>query len=153
MSIEWANTGRESPMTFRIVDPGMVPARNVLVAGDPFDIEIFWEVPADLLDLVGPCDQFRLRAFAESVGPGQEMQVGPTDIVDGVPGQASYTHTMHVTANPLLGEGQKHNGEDVSGLYIFTCVLQHLNGGNATGISGAADYTRRVLFRAPTQPE
>jgi hypothetical protein len=149
MSIEWGITGLTSPMTFQILDNSMTPS-DVLRAGVPFQIRIDWQVPPALASLIGPGDSFRLRAFAESIGPGQEQQLAaPGVVVPGVNGQLNYTATLNVNPNPLLGEEQLFGGVPVSGAYDVVCVLQHLNGGVPTVHSGVSDYHRPVFFRAP----
>jgi hypothetical protein len=90
---------------------------------------------------------FQLRAYVESLGPGQEMQLGPTVNVNVVPGQADYTATINVPANTLLGEGQLFGGVPVSGVYKIVAVLQHMNL-TPTIIAGYAEEIIR-MFRAP----
>lgn len=147
--IEWGNLGFTSPITHRVLDLSGQPPNEVLIAGQPFNIEVKFKVPAALSPLIGNCDKFRLRAFAESQGPGQEVQVAEL-IVDGLAGGVTdYTAVMKVSPNPLLGEGQVYKGEYVSGLYHIVVVLQHLNGGMATVYSGNSDVEPSVFFRAP----
>jgi len=148
MSIEWGGLPFTSAMSAEVVDLGQPPA-DVLVASQPCRIDIRWEVPAPIAALINAGHQFRVRAYAESVGPGQERQVGGTDFVPGVPGQTVYNHSMNVAGGTLLGEGQADaSGQPVSGLYKVACVLQLMNG-TATRISGFGEYTRHVMFRAP----
>lgn len=148
MAIEWGITGQHSYMGHKVLDNSADP-KDVLQAGAPFQIEVKWDVPASLASLIGPGDQFRLRAYAESIGPGQEVQVGPTTLATGVPNQTSYTQMIDVNPNPLLGEGQAFGGVLVSGLYKIVCVLQHINGGVVTIHSGASDQEPMVVFKAP----
>ncbi|MBL8345880.1 MAG: hypothetical protein JNN03_10595 [Rubrivivax sp.] len=148
MSIEWGGLPFTSNMSASVVDLGQAPA-DVLVANQPCRIDLQWDVPAPIAALINAGHQFRLRAYAESIGPGQEKQLGGTDFVPGVPGQLNYSHSMNVAAGSLLGEGQVDpSGQPVSGLYKVACVLQLMNGG-ATRISGFGEYTRHVMFRAP----
>ncbi len=149
MAIEWGITGFSSDMTCRVLDNTTAAPSNVLQAGTPFRIEIRWKVPVELASLVSAGDSFRLRAYAESVGPGQEIQVGSTEIEPGVFNKLDYVHTMIVNPNPLLGEGVAFNGQPVSGIYNIMCVLQHLNGGVPTGHSGMAEYANTVMLKAP----
>jgi len=148
MSIEWGGFPFTSAMTANVVDIGQAPA-DVLVANQPCRVDVQWEVPAPIAALINAGHQFRLRAYAESVGPGQEKQIGATEFVPGVPGQLAYSHAMNVAGGTLLGEGQNDAaGQPVSGLYKIACVLQLMNG-TATRISGFGEYTRHVMFRAP----
>jgi hypothetical protein len=149
MAIEWGVLNLSTAMTFDVLDnSGNVPT-DVLRAGTPFQIRVNFQVPAGVAALVGAGDTFRLRAYAESVGPGQELPIGQL-IVPGVPFQQNYAGLiMNVNPNPLLGEEQIFNGLPVSGVYNMICVLQHLNGGVPTPNSGMSDYQRTVMFRAP----
>ncbi|MEY8689442.1 MAG: hypothetical protein AB9M53_06130 [Leptothrix sp. (in: b-proteobacteria)] len=150
MSIEWGNTGFTSTMKHRVIDNnGQLPTQ-VLSANQPFQIEVSWTVPNQLISLVNPPgDQFRVRAYAESVGPGQEVQIGSTMTVPASPGASTYTHTLLVGANTLLGEGANFNGQAVSGLYKIACVLQHLSNGTPTAHSGYSDNEPMVMLKTP----
>jgi len=88
-----------------------------------------------------------LRSYVESIGPGQELQIGPTIIVPVVPGTTAYNATITVPGGTLLGEGQIYNGVPVSGVYEIVAVLQHLNPG-PTVVSGFAQDTLK-MFRSP----
>ena len=147
MSIQWGVTGFVSPMTHKVLDNNTAPT-EVLQAGVPFNIEVRWEVPAALAGLVGPADSFRLRAFAESIGPGQEMQIGEFT-APGVVNQTPYTAVIAVNPNLLLGEEQPFGGVPVSGIYNIVVVLQHRNGGVSTVHSGCSDLEPMVMFKAP----
>ena len=148
MSIQWGTTLFTSTMDHKVKDNDTDPA-DVLQAGAPFHIEVKWNVPPALASLIGPGDSFRLRAYAESMGPGQEMQIGGTDLEPGVLNQLSYVHNLDVNPNPLLGEGALFNGAPVSGIYNIVCVLQHLNGGVPTVHSGCSDEQPLVMFKTP----
>jgi hypothetical protein len=148
MSIEWGGFPFTSNMTASVVDLGQPPA-DVLVANQPCRVEVQWDVPAPIAALINAGHQFRLRTYAESIGPGQEKQIGGTDFVPGVTGQTTYNHVMNVAGGTLLGEGQLDgSGQAVSGLYSIACVLQLMNG-TATQVSGFGEYTHHVMFRAP----
>ena len=147
MSIEWGGFPFTSTMTAAVLDPGQAPS-DVLVASQPCRVDVAWDVPPAIAALINAGHQFRLRAYAESVGPGQEKQLGGTDFVAGVPGQINYTHQINVPGGTLLGEGQVDGGQPVSGLYKVAVVLQLMNGA-PTRISGFGEATRNVMFRAP----
>lgn len=148
MSIQWGNTGFVSPMTHNILDNNGAPDA-VLQAGAAFQIAVRWDVPAALAGLIGAGDSFRLRAYAESIGPGQELQVGNTELEPAAVNQTTYTHAMTINPNPLLGEGQALGGVAVSGIYNIVVVLQHLNGGVPTVHSGCSNQQPMVMFTAP----
>ena len=147
MSIQWGATGFVSPMTHRVLDNNTAPT-EVLQAGAAFDIEVRWEVPAALAGLVGPADTFRLRAFAESIGPGQEIPISELT-VPGAVNQTPYQAMMAINPNPLLGEEQLFGGVPVSGIYNIVVVLQHRNAGVSTVHSGCSDLQPMVMFKAP----
>jgi hypothetical protein len=88
---------------------------------------------------------FDLRAYVESIGPGQEMQIGPTISVPLVPGQTAYNATIAIPGGSLLGEGQIFNGVPVSGVYKIVTVLQHMNPG-PTWISGFAEESMKMFL-------
>jgi hypothetical protein len=148
MSIQWGTTLFTSPMDHKVLDNDTAPT-DVLQAGAPFQIEVKWDVPPALASLIGAGDSFRLRAYAESIGPGQEMQIGGTELEPGVLNKLSYTHLLNVNPNPLLGEGAAFGGVPVSGIYTIVCVLQHLNGGVPTVHSGCSDGQPPVMFKTP----
>jgi hypothetical protein len=141
MSIEWGPFPDESKMTMLVHDNNGSDV-SVLDAGLPFLIHVEWEVPAPLAAIIG--GNFRLRAYAESIGPGQEIQVGDTTIVPATPGTTNYAIHIPVPGMPLgnparlLGEGEVFGGVPVSGMYKFGCVLQHLNPG-PNDVSGYAE--------------
>ena len=148
MAIEWGVLNLSTSMTFNVLDGTGLAPTEVLPAGAPFQVSVHWQVPAGVAAFVGAGDTFRLRAYAESIGPGQELPIGQV-IVAGVAFQENYNSTINVNPNPLLGEEQLFGGLPVSGVYNVICVLQHLNGGVPTMNSGMADYQRTVMFRAP----
>jgi hypothetical protein len=88
---------------------------------------------------------FQLRAYVESLGPGQELQLGPTVTVPVVAGQINYTATIAIPGGTLLGEGQLFGGVPVSGVYKIIAVLQHLNPG-PTFVSGFAEDSIRMFL-------
>lgn len=142
MSIEWGGLPFQSSMTNEVIDLGQVP-HNVLDANEPFQVQVKWSVPAPLAPYLG--GSFRLRAFAESIGPGPEQQIGATVVVAVVPGQVGYEATINVPGDTLPGEGA--GAPAVSGVYKIVSVLQHLNGGATEG-SGFAEG-KRIQLRQP----
>jgi hypothetical protein len=88
---------------------------------------------------------FQLRAYVESIGPGQEMQLGADVNVPVVAGQVDYTATIDIPGGTLLGEGEDFGGVPVSGVYKIIAVLQHLNPG-PTWVSGFAEETIKMFL-------
>src|SRR5688500_9202922 len=131
-------------MTVRVLDNTAAPA-NIVDSGLATTVRIYCIVPP-------PCNStldvsFRLRSFAESIGPGQELQIGNTLTVPVVPGQTNYAADIALPGSTLLGEGELFGGVPVSGVYKIVAVLQHLNP-VATEVSGFAEATIR-MFRTP----
>lgn len=145
--IEWGVFPNESAMNMFVHDNTTSPPTTVLKATAPFFVHVSWEVPAALAAIIG--GSFRVRAYAESIGPGQEKQIGLTHIEPAVPGVTAYTIHIAVPAGPdrLLGEGEAFGGVPVSGLYKMAAVLQHLNPG-ANECSGYAE-NEMIFLRTP----
>lgn len=149
MAIEFPAAPTTGNMTVAVPDnfpaaPAGPP--EILDASAPSDVNITWEIPAPYNALLG--GSFRLRAYAESIGPGQEVQLGATLTVPVVPGQTNYAATIVVPGGTLLGEGENFGGVPVSGVYKIVAVLQHLNGALVTVVSGFAEESIR-MFRTP----
>jgi hypothetical protein len=146
MEIEWPVTPNTSAMTVQVLDNTTAPA-SILDAGLNCTVRIEWDVPAPTNSILG--GSFRLRAYAESIGPGQEIQIGPTKVVPVVPLTAHYSEDILVAAGTLRGEGELDpvSGVLVSGVYKIIAVLQHLNPG-PTEASGFSEDTIR-MFRTP----
>lgn len=132
MTIEWGGLNLQSNTTGLVLDPLDAP-KTVLDSGVPFKVQVDWTVPPGLAPFLG--GQFRLRCFAESVGPGQEVQIGGTILEPVVPGQLNYTRDIPVAAGALRGEGQLDpaTGQPVSGMYRIATVIQHINGAPTQG--------------------
>ena len=142
MPIEWPGSV-SSAMNVTVEDNTGNPI-SILQADAPFNVKITWTVPADFVGILnGSGSSFRLRVYAESIGPGQEQQIGPTEIVP-ENGGGAYDKKILVNANTLVGESL-----GVSGVYKIVAVLQLLNGaGIANDVSGFAEAPVR-LFRLP----
>ena len=146
--IEFPSGPTSSSMTVEVADNWPVLPEgppNILVASVACQCNITWEIPVPhSMTITG---SFQLRAFVESIGPGPEMQLGPTQNVRAVLGQTAYTQPIPLAANTLLGEGQDFNGVPVSGVYKIVAVLQHLNDdGNPTWISGFAEDSIKMFL-------
>ena len=144
-AIEWPG-GVSSAMTLTVEDNTLNPA-SILDVDLDATLKIEWSVPPAFADII--CGEFRLRAYAESIGPGPEKQIGNDKLVPVVVGQEPYVAEIIVDHNTLLGEGQHTPaGVPVSGVYRLVAVLQHLNDGVRTTISGFDEVTLR-MFRKP----
>ena len=146
--IEWPSAPTSSGMIVDVPDNYPTPPAGppvLLVASLPCNVNISWTVPSPYSTTLG--GTFQLRSYVESIGPGQELQIGPTIIVPVVPGTTAYNATITVPGGTLLGEGQIYNGVPVSGVYEIVAVLQHLNPA-PTVVSGYAEDTLK-MFRSP----
>lgn len=139
MPIEWPS-GVESTMNVKVEDNTLNPI-SILEADSPFNIKITWKVPPGFAGIIA--GSFRLRAYAESIGPGDEKKLGPDVNVAVVPNQADYDGTIPVAASVLDGEGTNR-----SGVYKIVAVLQLRNGAVFTDVSGFAEAPI-TLFRLP----
>jgi len=142
MGIEWAPLGFESDMSIEVRD-NTLGETNVLDADNPFSVGVRFEIPPPVVPTLG--GSFRIRVYAESIGPGQEQQIGATTLVP-VTGAASYTTVIPIAGNSLLGEGA--GAPPVSGVYKLVAVLQHLNPG-ANEVSGYAESSGLIQVRQP----
>lgn len=134
--IEWGIFPNQSTMGMFAHDNTASPPTTVLDAGTPFLAHVYWEVPAAIAGVIG--GNFRIRTFAESMGPGPDKQIGATLSVPAVPGQTRYDVHINVPAGTLPGEGELFNGAPVSGIYKLVAALQHMNPG-ANEVSGYCD--------------
>lgn len=132
MPIEWGGINLQSSLGNTVLDNTNAPS-SVLDANQPFQVTVNWTVPPVLAPFLG--GSFRLRIYAESMGPGPEQQIG-SKVVAVVPGQQVYSDSITVPGNALLGEGA--GAPPVSGAYKIVTVLQHVNG-VATEGSGFAE--------------
>jgi hypothetical protein len=129
MPIEWGQSpGHETSAMGAYVVDNSLSTITVLDTDEPFNIRVEFEVPNTINPFVNSGHTFRLRAYAESIGPGPEVQLGATLPVTGVTSRKDYEAVIAVPANTLVGEGGFFNGVLVSGVYKIVVVLQHLNG-------------------------
>ena len=145
MPIEWPTGPTESNIAVDVPDNWPTPPAGpptILVASAPCNVNIAWTVPLPHNTTLG--GSFQLRAYVESLGPGQEMQIGPTLTVPVVPGQTAYNAAIGIPGGTLLGEGELFGGVPVSGVYSIVAVLQHLNPG-PTLVSGFAEINIRMF--------
>jgi hypothetical protein len=147
MAIEFPTGPQTGAMSVSIPDNWPNPATgpsDTLVSTIPFKVSVKWEIPTPHNMTLG--GSFQLRAYVESIGPGQEMQLGPTQVVPVVPGTINYAHDFVIPGGTLRGEGELFGGVPVSGVYKIVCVLQHLNPG-PTWISGYAEESLRMFLQ------
>jgi hypothetical protein len=104
---------------------------SVLDAGVQFTIHAEWSIdPVAALHLGG---DWQVAAYVESIGPGPEQQVGPTQTVP-LNGGTNYSTDIVVppTLPNNLGPGQ-------SGAYKLVTLLTHSNFGNVSDVAAVAE--------------
>jgi len=103
----------------QVLDPDQNPNRVLQTNLDWF-IRVDWNISGLIAGGLG--GEWEVRAFAESIGPGFEGQVGPTVIVPLSAAPAtnsrSYTTTIRVPA-----------GTPPAGAYKLTVLVNYRNGG------------------------
>ena len=147
MAIEWPSAPTSTDMYVGIPDnwpaaPAGPP--NILVSSIPCTVNVTIDVGVHGMTLGG---SFQVRAFAESIGPGQELLLGTTTVAI-VPGQTTpYTAAINVPGNTLWGEGRidPATGTPVSGVYKIVAVMQHMNPG-PTFVSGFVEDTLKMFL-------
>lgn len=103
-------------------DPqGIEPPSTILQLEHPWIIEVHWTLSGVAAPFL--CGEFEVKAFAESIGPGPEKQVGatqrvPLNVVLPLPTPRSYRTSIHVAAGEL-GEGA----------YKLVTLITYKNGG------------------------
>jgi hypothetical protein len=143
--IEWATLPSpldRTNMSMVIVD-NTTGAPTVLLQG-PFTVNVSWTVPAPYVCFLD--GTFRLRVFAESLGPGPEVLLAEKN-VPAICGAASYVNEPVLVTTVLPGEGT--GTPEVSGVYKIVVVLQYINSAGAhQPISGFATSSA-VQIRNP----
>lgn len=120
----------------QLLDSGGAPA-TIIDTGDPFALRVTWSVDQPGASLLG--GQWLVRAYAESIGPGQEQQLGAAvqiNVAAGVPGGGAltYTATVSVAANTLAAETATS-----SGVYKLVVIVTHQNFGGPTILAGFSE--------------
>jgi len=147
-NIEWLphTLDTNAPMSMEVLDFVGVAPSSVIDIDDPFKVKVKWEVPAGVAPILG--GDFRIRVFAESMGPGPEKQLGTETIVPVVPGQEKNEIDIDILDHQLEGEGTLPSGENCSGVYKLVTALQHRNPA-ATEVGGYAEADGLIQIRRP----
>lgn len=117
--------------TATVVDNNGNPS-SVLDAAQPFSIEV--EAILDPLSASLLGGELEFAAYVESIGPGVEQQVGPTETAV-LTGATNYPKTIVVAANTLpnnLGPGE-------SGAYKLVTLMTHRQFGAVTDVAAVAE--------------
>jgi hypothetical protein len=105
---------------------------QVLEAAAPFSIDTWWSIDAAAARVLG--GQWEVAAYVESIGPGQEKQVGSTRTVP-LTGGTNYSTTITVPANTLVDDPA--SGQ--SGAYKLVAVLTHRNFNKLSDVAALAE--------------
>lgn len=143
MAIEMPGLQGSGP-NVQLIDPGGAPA-TIIDTGNPFTLRIDWSVLEPGAGLLG--GRWVVRAYAESLGPGQEKQIGPTRNVNvssftpvaGPPASRRYTTDVVVGAGELEAES---DAPQRSGVYKLVVIVTHENpagAANATEVAGFSE--------------
>lgn len=156
MPILWGFTGFTSPMEHDVLDFALKPAQ-VFEQTQTFIVRVMFEIPTAFAPWVNHCHEFRLRVFAESIGPGPDEQIGEAH-VRGVHNQTHYEQDITIQAHRLPADGDEVGPQVESlGLYRIGVALQHLNVTDpacpppgqrvGTANSGATDAPRMIAIK------
>jgi hypothetical protein len=124
--IQFPNALFNGNMTAVVNDNNGAPS-NVIEESAPFSIDVSWSY--NTFGLLG--GQWRVQAFAESIGPGPEVSLGTAGPVPAAPDGAKAA-TIVVAANTLP--------KSPSGVYKIVTVLLHENPpGTQTNVAALED--------------
>jgi hypothetical protein len=124
----------------RVIDPGGAPA-TIIDTGDTPTIRVRWSVEEPGAAVLG--GRWLVRAYAESIGPGQEQQLGSTRFVNvanftpiaGPPPARGYEANVDVPAGTLDAESATS-----SGVYKLAVIVTHENPtGSPTELAGFSE--------------
>jgi hypothetical protein len=121
-----------------VVDPGGAPV-TIIRTVDQFRLRVTWALEGSAALLLG--GNWLLRAYAESIGPGQEQQLGSTVPVP----LSAGTITTTPAGLPRLAFDQEiiispphlqAEGPGSSGVYKLVTILTHENFAGPTVLAG-----------------
>ena len=121
----------------QVHDTGGAPI-NIVRLSDPWHVHIQWNVTGSIVPLIN--GTWHIKVYAESMGPGAEMEVGSLDVL--------------VNAEALVGMTRSYNRLIVvpgnlagltDGVYRVTTVLTIENGGSR-GMIAAFDQGPLMQF-------
>ena len=129
-----------SIVSVQVLDPGGTP-NKVIDSGDAFAVRVRWTVaPAATAAVLD--GQWRVRLFAESVGPGPELQAGFVN--EAADGGVNYEATVTVPAGTLAAHGVPD-----SGAYKLVVVITYRNTLGVVTEMAAFSEGPIILIRQP----
>ena len=123
-----------------MLDPGGAP-ETIIDTDDTFTVQVRWSVEEPGAAVLG--GRWLVRAYAESIGPGQEQQLGQTRFINvgnftpiaGPPAARGYEANVAVAAGTLAAESATS-----SGVYKLAVIVTHENpNGSATELAGFSE--------------
>lgn len=139
MPLEFTGLAGAGP-DVRVLDPGGAPA-TIIDTDDTPTIRVRWSVEEPGAAVLG--GRWLVRAYAESIGPGQEQQLGSTRFVSvvnftpilGPPLARGYEANVDVPAGTLDAESATS-----SGVYKLAVIVTHENpNGSPTELAGFSE--------------
>ena len=124
----------------RVLDPGGAP-ETIIDTDDTFTVQVRWSVEEPGAAVLG--GRWLVRSYAESIGPGQEQQLGQTRFINvgnftpiaGPPAARGYEANVAVPAGTLAAESATS-----SGVYKLAVIVTHENpNGSATELAGFSE--------------
>lgn len=106
---------------------------NVLEAAADIKVQCNWTISGLAALLLG--GQWEVAAYAESIGPGPERQIGNTVVVP-LNGGTTYSATITVPANTLPDNPQPPQ----SGAYKIVVLLTHRNFGVVSDVAAVVEF-------------
>jgi hypothetical protein len=132
--IQFPNVLLAPPSTFdaQLLDNNGNPS-NVLEASAPIDIKCDWVISGLAALLLG--GQWEVAAYAESIGPGPEKQIGNTVVV---PLNGGTTYSATITVPPFALPDNPGPGQ--SGAYKVVVLLTHRNFGVVSDVAAVVEF-------------
>jgi hypothetical protein len=138
MPLEFMSLAGDGP-DVTVLDPGGAP-ETIIDTDDTFTIQVRWSVEEPGAAVLG--GRWLVRAYAESIGPGQEQQLGQTRRVNvanftpiATPPARGYEANVDVPAGTLDAESAAS-----SGVYKLAVIVTHENpNGSPTELAGFSE--------------
>lgn len=138
MPLEFMSLAGDGP-DVTVLDPGGAP-ETIIDTNDTFTIQVRWSVEEPGAAVLG--GRWLVRAYAESIGPGQEQQLGQTRRVNVgnfapivSPPARGYEANVDVLAGSLDAETATS-----SGVYKLAVIVTHENpNGSPTELAGFSE--------------
>ena len=126
-------------------DPnGITPPSTIIQEDDPFELLVTWKICGDFAPYLG--GTWKIEAFAESIGPGEECQIGTT-------------RSIPLASVPPIGKQrefetviQVKEGELGAGAYRIIVLITYNNLGHPLEIAGCLEGPIIQLYETAVCP-